>query len=226
MVVAKFPKETDDYSIETWEALALTLARQAGITTPQFELETLANKKVLLSYRFDRSGDTRIPFLSAMSLMGLNDGEHGSYPEIVDVLSEHGAQSKTDAHELYRRMVLNVLISNVDDHLRNHGFLWSGQGGWVLSPVYDLNPTPVDIRPRILTTRINLDEGTCDLDLVLSVADFFSLDRTAAKTIIREVATVTTTWRSVADSFGIQPSEIKRMESAFEHADLVKALKL
>jgi serine/threonine-protein kinase HipA len=226
LVVAKFPKETDDYSMEAWEAVALHLAKQAGINTPRVELETVAQKKVLLSYRFDRSGAMRIPFLSAMSLMGLKDGEQGSYPEIVDVLTEHGAQSKTDAHELYRRMVLNVLISNVDDHLRNHGFLWKGQGGWQLSPVYDLNPTPTDVRKRVLTTHISPDEGTCDIDLVLSVAEFFSLELSAAKRIVREVANVTAAWRSVAESFGIHSREISRMESAFEHADLNKALKL
>lgn len=226
LVVAKFPKETDDYSIEAWEAVALMLAKLAGINTPRVELETVAGKKVLLSYRFDRLDNTRIPFLSAMSLMGLKDGEHGSYPEMVDVLTEHGAQSKTDAHELYRRMVLNVLISNVDDHLRNHGFLWQGQGGWSLSPVYDLNPTPTDIRRRILTTNISPEEGTCDIDLVLSVAEYFSLDLPAAKKIIKEVATVTATWRTVAESFAIGTNEIKRMESAFEHSDLDKALKM
>lgn len=223
LVIAKFPKETDDYSIESWEAVALQLAQFAGINTPKFKLETVAEKKVLLSYRFDRLGYQRIPFLSAMSLMGLKDGDQGSYPEIVDVLTQYGAQSKIDAHQLYRRMVFNVLISNVDDHLRNHGFLWSGQAGWTLSPAYDLNPTPVDIRHRVLTTNISLDEGTCDLELVLSVAEFFSLSQPAAKQIIKEVASVTTTWRTVASSFGLHSSEIKRMESAFEHSDLRQA---
>lgn len=226
LVVAKFPKETDDYSLEAWEAVALKLAKDAGINTPRIELATVAGKKILLSYRFDRLDNQRIPFLSAMSLMGLKDGEHGSYPEMVDVLGVYGAQNKTDAQELYRRMVLNVLISNVDDHLRNHGFLWKGQEGWSLSPAYDINPTPTDVRKRILTTNISPDDGTCDIDLVLSVADFFSLDLSAAKNIIKEVATITNTWRSVAESFGIRAGEIKRMESAFEHSDLEKALKM
>ena len=75
-------------------------------------------------------------------MMGAKDGERGSYPEIVDALAEHGAQGKTDAHALYRRVVFSVLISNVDDHLRNHGFLWLGRTGWSLSPAYDLNLSP------------------------------------------------------------------------------------
>ena len=101
----------------------------------------------------------------------------------------------------------------------------AGRGGWTLSPVYDLNPTPVDVRQRILTTNINLDEGTCDLDLVLSVAEYLRAWSAGAKTIIKEVATVTATWREVAAA-SMPAGEIRRMESAFEHDDLNKALLL
>src|SRR5450631_1730623 len=156
LAIAKFPKETDDYSIETWEEIAMRLADRAGIATPEHELVQVAGKAVLLSRRFDRADGTRIPFLSAMAMTGSKDGERGSYPEIVDVLTRHGAQAKADALALYRRMVFNVLISNVDDHLRNHGFLWLGRTGWSLSPAYDLNPTPTDLKARILTTNIDL----------------------------------------------------------------------
>ena len=224
LAIAKFPKEADDYNIEVWEAIALQLASRAGIRTPAHELIRVAGKPVLVSRRFDRRDGTRVPFLSALSLMGLKDGDRGSYPEIVDVLAQHGAQAAVDAHELYRRMVFNVLVSNVDDHLRNHGFLWAGRGGWTLSPAYDLNPTPTDVRPRILTTNISLDEGTCDLGLVESVAEYFGLAPVAARTIIKEVATATATWREVAAACEARPAEIRRMASAFEHADLAKAL--
>ena len=117
------------------------------------------------------------------------------------------------------------MTSNVD-HLRNHGFLWTGRGGWTLSPAYDLNPTPTDVRLRILTTNISLDEGTCDLDLVASVAEYFGLVSSAARAIIKEVATATATWREVAAAVEARPGEIRRMESAFEHADLTRALAL
>lgn len=226
LAIAKFPKETDDYSIEVWEAIALRLAASAGIRTPEHELIRVADRPVLISRRFDRDAGTRVPFLSALSMLGLKDGERGSYPELVDVLTQHGAQAAADAHELYRRMVFNVLISNVDDHLRNHGFLWTGRGGWTLSPAYDLNPTPIDVRQRILTTNINLDEGTCDLDLVVSVAEYFGLAAGGAKTIIKEVAMATAAWRDVAAAAEAAPSEFRRMESAFEHSDLSKALAL
>ncbi len=224
--IAKFPKPDDDYSVERWESVALTLAGMAGVRVAAHELIEVAGQSILLSRRFDREGETRLPFLSALSMMGLRDGERGSYPELVDVLAQTGARARVDAAELYRRMVLNVLISNVDDHLRNHGFLWRGQGGWTLSPAYDLNPTPVDVKARILTTTIDLDDGTCDLALVLSVAELFSLSDAEARDIVREVAQVTRGWREVAAAAGARPAEIGRMESAFEHDDLVRALAL
>lgn len=224
--IAKFPKETDEYSIEMWEFVALTLANQAGVRTPVNELLSVAGRPVLLSRRFDRADATRIPFLSGLSMLTLKDGERASYPELVDVLTEHGARAREDAHELYRRMVLNVLISNDDDHLRNHGFLWMGPQGWVLSPVYDLNPTPVDVRPRILSTNITLDDATCDLDLVLSSAEYFSLALKDATRIVSEVAKVTAKWRQVAVAAGASNAEIQRIASAFEHDDLRRSLAL
>jgi serine/threonine-protein kinase HipA len=224
--IAKFPKESDDYSIETWEEIALRLAEQAGIQTPEHALLQVGGKPVLLSRRFDRDNGWRIPFLSAMSMTGSRDGERGSYPELVDALTAHGAQAKEDAWQLYRRVVFNVLVSNVDDHLRNHGFLWSGQGGWVLSPAYDLNPTPVDVKARILTTNIDLDEGTCSAELLQETAGYFGLGDRQSCTIIREVAEVTRTWQAVAAEVGARRAEITRMASAFEHEDLQAALKL
>jgi len=224
--IAKFPKPDDDYSIERWEAVALRLAAMAEVRAAEHELLEVAGRSVLLSRRFDRDGDVRTPFLSAMSMMGLRDGQRASYPELVDVLVQNGAQAQRDAAELYRRMVFNVMISNVDDHLRNHGFLWLGQSGWTLSPAYDLNPTPVDVKARILTTNIDLDEGTCDLDLVLSVAELFDLSAAEARQTIKEVAAATRGWRDVAAGAGARPGEIRRMESAFEHDDLQRALAL
>lgn len=224
--IAKFPKEIDEYSVELWEFVALTLAKRAGIRTSQNELLHVAGKPVLLSRRFDRVDATRIPFLSGLSMLNLRDGERASYPDLVDVLTEHGAQARDDVHELYRRMVLNVLISNDDDHLRNHGFLWTGSQGWTLSPVYDLNPTPVDVRPRILSTNITLDEATCDLDLVFSSAEFFSLALKDARQIVRDVGKITETWREVATAAGAPKPEIQRMATAFEHDDLHRALAL
>ena len=221
--IAKFPKASDGYRLELWEAVALGLANRAGINTSVHELVNVDGAPVLLSARFDRNGATRVPYLSALSMLGLNDGDRASYPELVDVLTQHGARAAEDARELFRRMVLNVLISNVDDHLRNHGFLWSGTAGWRLAPVFDLNPTPVDVRPRILTTTISLEDGTCDIDLVESVAEYFGLSPVVARAEIARVGAAVATWKSLADDLGASRAEIQRMASAFEHKDLDRA---
>lgn len=224
--IAKFPKETDEYSIETWEEVAMRLAERAGIATPHHELIKVAGKPVLLSRRFDRAATGRIPFLSAMAMMGAKDGERGSYPEMVDVLSAHGAQARVDAHALYRRVVFNVLVSNVDDHLRNHGFLWQGKTGWKLAPAYDLNPVPTDLKARVLTTNIDLDEGTCSVDLLEASSEYFGLNLANARRIIKDVAVATSKWREVAREVAARSTETTRMASAFEHDDLHRALGL
>ena len=225
LAIAKFPKDADDYPIETWEHVALILAARAGISVARHELKTVNDKPVLLSKRFDRNGQVRIPFLSAMSLLQAKDGERASYVEVVDELSQHGASTKTDSAELFRRIVFNILVSNVDDHLRNHGFLWAGKNGWRLSPAYDLNPTPTDKKPRILSTNISLEEATCSVELALSQAGLFGLGVSEARSIIGNVAGAVATWRAVATDVGLSKAEQDRMSSAFEHDDLMQALK-
>lgn len=224
--IAKFPKENDEYSIETWEEIALRLAEKAGIRTPVHELVRVAGKAILLTRRFDRINGGRVPFMFAMSMTGSLDGEGGSYLDMVDVLGEYGAQARVDRIELFRRMVFNVLISNVDDHLRNHGFLMLSGHGWSLSPVYDLNPVPQDLKPRVLSTAIDYEDGTCSIGLVREVSRFFGLQKAEADRIISEAARVTKSWVEVAKTVGARSAEIKRMESAFEHDDLYRALRL
>jgi serine/threonine-protein kinase HipA len=121
---------------------------------------------------------------------------------------------------LWRRLVFNVLISNTDDHLRNHGFLYAGQDGWRLSPAYDLNPVPTDIKPRILATAINEDDNTASFALALEVAGYFELDAANARKIAAQVAKSVSRWRDEAARHGLTKQEIGRMASAFEHEDL------
>ena len=224
--IAKFPKETDEYSLERWEAIVLDLAEAAGIQTASHDLIDNDGRPIFLSRRFDREGQDRIPFLSAMSMTEHRDGDRGSYLEIVDALTEHGANAADDRIELFKRVAFSVLVSNTDDHLRNHGFLWLGQRGWTLSPAYDINPTPQDIKPRILATNIDFDDGTCSIELLRSVAEEFALKLTDADALIRQVAIATQDWRQAARRRGAKEPEIQRMESAFEHEDLQTALSL
>lgn len=222
--IAKFPKEQDEYSIERWEAVAMCLAEQAGIHVASYDLIEVMGKPVYLSRRFDRHQSERVPWMSAMSMLGLVDGERSSYLDLVDVIGFNSVQADVQRKELFRRMVFNILISNVDDHMRNHGFLRVGAHGWQLSPAYDLNPTPQDIKPRVLTTNINSQDGACDINLALEVAELFDIGKSEASQMIREVAVTTSEWRSVARRLGAGSSEINRMASAFEHQALRDAL--
>ena len=223
LAIAKFPRQDDEFDAVRWEAVALALANRAGIIVPAGRVETVVNKSVILLRRFDRLGTRRIPFLSAMSMLGSRDNESRSYLEIVDALRQHGAAPREDMHALWRRLVFNILISNTDDHLRNHGFLYDGPNGWRLSPAYDLNPVPTDIKPRILATAINEDDNTASLVLAMDVAGYFELDADAARDIAAQVGNAVSDWRAEAARHGLTKADTDRMASAFEHPDLEMA---
>lgn len=119
----------------------------------------------------------------------------------------------------WRRIVFTVMISNTDDHLRNHGFLYERHKGWVLSPAYDVNPTPVEVKERMLSTSIDFDDPTASIDLALSVIDDFRIKKPRALEIAKEVALAVNEWRNVAAQFGLSKKEMDRMAFAFEHED-------
>ena len=223
LAIAKFPQRNDELDIELWEAVALTLAKCAGITIPEWRLERISGKPVLLMRRFDRSGQLRVPFLSAMSMLGARDHETRSYLEIADALRQYGSHPDADSRELWRRIVFNVLASNTDDHLRNHGFLYEGGTGWRLAPAYDLNPVPAELKPRVLSTAITFDSADASLELALTVAAEFGLKLPEAKQIAAEVGEAVSKWRQTAKQLGIPENAISKMESAFEHSDLEMA---
>lgn len=205
-------------------AVALTLASNAGVNVPEWRLENVAQRPVLLLRRFDRFEGTRIPFVSSMSMLNARDNEQRSYMEFVDVLRQVGSAPVEDMRMLWRRIVLSILISNTDDHLRNHGFLFNDPAGWRLSPAYDINPVPIDIKPRVLSTAIDLDDATASLELAFQVATYFEISVEDAYKIAQEVGKAVSSWRSVAANFGMPASQIDRMASAFEHTELRKAL--
>ncbi len=223
LAIAKFPHRDDEIDTVTWEAVALNLAEKAGVSVPARRVERVGNRPVLVLQRFDRTGGIRIPFLSAMSMIGAADGEVRSYLELADAIRRHGARPAADLRELWRRIVFTILISNVDDHLRNHGFLYTGTEGWGLSPAYDLNPTPADIRPRILSTAIDIDSQAASLEHALSVAEYFDMAPAEARHIAGTVGGAVAEWRTEAAACGLSRQEIDRMASAFEHEDLETA---
>ena len=213
--VAKFPKETDTRDISAWEEVALRIAYTSGITTPEHRTIEIGEKRVFMSKRFDRQDGIRLPFLSAMAMLEMSDGETGSYLDIVDALESHGAQFTVDAEELFRRVALNIMIANTDDHMRNHGFLYVGETGWTLSPVYDINPVPETEKQRIHATNIDFDSGNGSIELLLPTANFYKILDSRAKEIIQEVKAAVSDWKRIANEVGISRNEIDDMTSAF-----------
>lgn len=218
LLIAKFPHPEDEVNLPAWESLALNLAAQAGILVAKHRLEQIGQRSVLLLERFDRRGPERLPFLSMMSLLNAADNEQHTYLEIAEALRQYSAAPLLDLKELWCRMVLNILIANVDDHLRNHALLRPTREGWRLSPAYDLNPTPADMKPRRLSTVIVPDDPRASVDLALSVAEHFYLKPPGAQGLIQKISLVVKNWRQEAKKLKIASAEIDRMASAFESA--------
>ncbi len=215
LLIAKFPKPDDDRSIPHGEVLAMTLARKAGLTVADARLQDVAGRPVALIKRFDRQDDIRIPFLSAMSLLGLNDGDEATYTDIAESIRMYSSAPTEDLHELWRRVVFNVLTGNLDDHLRNHGFLYDQQGKWRLSPAYDLNPVPLAEKVRELTTWISEEGPQADLDLARRAAPYFALKDDQAEAIIGEVAVALNGWQNTARRLRMSAVDIAYYASAF-----------
>ena len=213
LAIAKFPRKDDETDVVRWEAVALTLAKAAGIHLPAFRLENIAGKAVLIIQRFDREGKQRIPFLSAMSMLGAfdTDGLVHCHTEIAHILVQHGAQPNKDLEELWRRMVFEIMISNKDNHLRNHAFLYTG-AGWVLSPAYDLNPS---IEKSNFAVAIDDTGAHNTIPLAVKAAKHCRLSGQREKEILEEVTSAVANWRKVAKSFGISESHTEQMKSAF-----------
>ena len=179
--IAKFPSRKDDYDVAAWEHVAHLLAKKAGINVAQTKLiPTDDNHRTLLSRRFDRTEDgRRVHFASALSLLGLADGDNATnghgYLDIVDFIIQSCADVEANLEELYRRVAFNIVIGNTDDHFRNHGFLLTRKG-WTLSPAYDINPT-TDFYQSLL---INNDTNESSLKILLDSAEDYILTKTKA----------------------------------------------
>lgn len=220
LCIAKFPRHDDEYNVVAWEAVALSLASKAGLQVPSFKLEKITDKDVLMVWRFDRTHEQRrIAYLSAMSMLGARDNELHSYLEIVDAIRQYGAAPRQDLRQLWQRIAFSIMISNTDDHLRNHGFLQAGGTGWSLSPLFDVNPTPVDIRPRYLNTAIDWEDTSASLDVLRSIAPECGIKTSETNDLLNPIARAVSQWRQAAESFGIGKQEQERMASAFEHKD-------
>jgi serine/threonine-protein kinase HipA len=222
LLVAKFPRKDDEWPVTRWEMTALALAKGAGIAVPDARLQLVARRPVLMLRRFDRAGALRIPFMSALTALSASDHDVRSYLELVEAIRKESTAVDEDLRQLWRRVVFNILISNTDDHLRNHALL-RGDAGWRLAPAFDLNPMPVDVKPRVHALAIDEADATASLDLALAVAPQYGLSKNDARSIAREVGKAVARWRQVAAKHDLTRAQIERMASAFEHDDLAVA---
>jgi serine/threonine-protein kinase HipA len=226
LAIAKFPSpQADEWDVIRWEAVALTLARHARITVPEHQLHVIEDRPVLVLRRFDRDTSGRIGYLSAMTLLQARDGEQASYLEIAETIEERSPSADTDLWELWRRIVFTILISNTDDHLRNHGFLRSSTAGWSLSPAFDLNPNP-EGEAKQLTTAIDGNNTEASLVTALEIAGLFRISAAQARAIVAEVLAATERWRDVAQGKGLGGQQLERLEPAFEHEQSAVAREL
>jgi serine/threonine-protein kinase HipA len=224
LLIAKFPKTDDEWPVISWEAVTLELAKAAGVDVPEWTLQIVERKAVLLLQRFDRKGGgLRIPFMSAMTALDAKDHAGGhSYLEIVAFIRRYGSQPNEALRQLWRRMVFNILVSNIDDHLRNHAFLRDTRG-WQLTPAFDMNPSPLGRRTHAIAFDDRDSSGS--FNLALSVAPQFGISRADAANIGAEVGASVAKWREVAKRYKLSSSHISFMATAFEHGDIVLAQK-
>lgn len=215
--IAKFPSSGDDRNSGAWEMVLHQLAGACGITVPEARMEKFSGKHhTFLSKRFDRTDNKqRIHFASAMTLLGRQDGtdflDGVGYLDLAGFIVQYSPSSKSDLEQLWRRMVFNILVSNTDDHLRNHGFILTGNG-WRLSPAYDMNPNETG---NGLTLNISENSNEQDVSLAMDTARLYKLKNDEALTILKEIQHEISNWRSVAKKMGIGNSEIEQMSRAF-----------
>lgn len=214
--IAKFPSKNDDNDTGAWEKVAYDLAGLCGINVTESKLEKFSKLgSTFLIKRFDRNGNKRIHFASAMTLLGKTDGASAadgtSYLDIAAFIKSHGARPKEDLIELWKRIVFNMAVSNTDDHLRNHGFLLT-KHGWILSPVYDVNSVPYGDE---LALNIDAESNSIDIGLAIDTAVKFGIDKDHARKMALEILSkVDTNWERLA-SHGISHRQIEEMRPAF-----------
>ncbi len=209
LYVAKFPSRKDDYDVGIWEHFSHQLAIKSGISAAKTGVMANGGEyHTLLSQRFDRTQEgRRIHFASAMTLLGLSDGDNATsghgYLDIVDFIIQNCTDVEKNLQELYRRVAFNICIGNSDDHFRNHGFLLTAKG-WVLSPAYDMNPTLNEYQSLLISSTSN----KADLSILLDACEEYMLNRNTAEKIVSEVVEAVKGWRELAVRSGLSKREM------------------
>ncbi len=220
LAIGKFPSVRDSTAVTKAEVLVLHLARRAGIRAAEAHLVNSDGIHVAVVRRFDRPEGGRLLYASAATMLQVETSESGphTYTQIVDELRRNGDQPRRDIQELWRRIAFSILITNVDDHLYNHGFLHVAEGRWELSPAFDINPFPE--RVRELKTWISEESGPeMRVDALMEAAPYFELEAREAASILREVETAVAPWRKTGAGLGMTQAELEPYADAFEHSE-------
>ena len=225
--LAKFTSVHDQQPVERVEVATLRLAAGCAIRTPDVRLELVDTPfPVALIKRFDRQGARRIPYISARTALGKKGVELGSYTEIADFIRQAGPNPAEDFLEIYRRLIFTILVSNKDDHLKNHGFLYVGANKWRLSPMFDVNPSP-DRNPHLETAIFEGGGHERSILRALEAAEFFEIADADARALIRSMAErLAASWREALRTAGVTGALAKHYESAFVHDEAEMALGL
>jgi serine/threonine-protein kinase HipA len=215
--MAKLPESGDRWDVQAWEYLTLRLASDAGIEVPVARLHRIGPaRSILLTRRFDRRPvGGRIGFLSADSLTQKAFFEVIDYRTLAETLADHSGRPATDGHDLFRRVAFTLLVRNVDDHMKNHGFLRRADG-WSLAPLFDVNPNPFAV---VESTPLRPGGSRIDRDVrvLLATADSYGLRQDDARRVLAEVAAATSGWSRIARDMSLPPEEIALMAEAFEN---------
>ncbi|MFZ4535483.1 type II toxin-antitoxin system HipA family toxin [Propionivibrio sp.] len=221
LAIGKFPSVKDDRSVTRGEVLALHLANAAGISVAGSRVVMSDDIPVALIRRFDRLNGGRIPYLSAGSMIQASREDDHAYTEIADAIIAKSIQPNQDLEELWRRLAFNLLITNVDDHVHNHGFLHVEHGQWRLAPAFDINPFP----DKDQELKLWLDEAYGPVDSITAIVDrasYFRLDAAATRRVLGEVFTAVLGWRQVATfaEVGMSLQDLEDFAPAFENEQM------
>lgn len=215
--IAKFPSQNDENDTGAWEMVAHDLAALCGLNVPKAKLEKFSYLgSTYLVKRFDRILNKRVHFASAMTLLGKTDGASAadgtSYLDMAAFIKSYGAQPKMDLLELWKRIVFNMAVTNTDDHLRNHAFILV-ENGWILSPLYDVNPVPYGDE---LSLNVDEEDNSINIDLAIQTAFRFGISKTEAEAYAKEIlSTVRESWEKIAAGYGLTRRQIEEMRPAF-----------
>lgn len=223
--MAKLPLRTDRWDVQAWEYLTLRLASRAGIEVPVARLHRVDGDRgrhsILLTRRFDRLGGGRIGYLSAESLVQKAFFETIDYRTLAETLADHSGRPAADGHDLFRRVAFTLLVRNVDDHMKNHGFLRRTEG-WSLAPLFDVNPDPFSVSEstplRPMGNRIDRE-----VRVLLETCGSYGLRPEDARQVVAEVSAATSGWRDLARDMNLPEGEISLMAEAFENPNRSEA---